>query len=74
MYFDPNQILECKQCNQRLDNEPKFGQTVCSICVSSLTKQLNNNQYDCSICNIKHLMNDLPINNRIKTIKFHFNQ
>ncbi len=39
MYFDPNQILECKQCNQRLDNEPKilpFVQIVCSIYVPYL--------------------------------------
>ncbi len=66
MFFDTNQvnnILLCLHCQGRLE-EPKItpcGETICSFCENTI--QVNNNVFDCLICEKKHEMpkNGLPI-------------
>jgi hypothetical protein len=69
MFFDTSKInkaLLCKHCEGRLD-KPKLlpcGETICSFCETSI--QVNNQMFDCFICNDKHDMpkKGLP-NNRL---------
>jgi hypothetical protein len=59
MFLDLNQVnnlLNCKNCNERLD-EPRLlpcGDNICSACAQSI--KLNGKQYDCLVCSNKHKM------------------
>ncbi len=51
-----NNVLNCIKCNQRLD-EPRMlpcGEIICNYCQISI--EINNNQFQCFICNQYHLM------------------
>lgn len=49
-------ILNCELCNERLDQPKKLpcGGTICTSCAASL--QIVDNQFECSICSEKHLI------------------
>ena len=61
MFFEEseiNSIINCYKCQERLD-DPRIlpcGDTVCSRCVATI--HVNNGQFDCLICDKKHLMDE----------------
>jgi hypothetical protein len=77
MFYEEDTIkrtLNCKQCNQRLD-EPRIlpcGSTICSACTKSI--QLDEKRYyKCSICNKKHSypQEGLPISESLSQLLTH---
>jgi len=65
-----NNDLKCDQCNNSFDLycEPKLlpcGNTICNDCESKIEKEVVNNQFNCKICLIYHLIipnEKFPIN------------